>query len=216
MKSTTRRFNLGDMMILVVAIAVILMSLRELWSGFELDKKTFFHAVTPSRLLAAAWLSAIAVPLTVAALVFRVRRPRPSWRRVALLPGTVVLIVVSVIFATQAVEVVASLLQFKLFRMGSYTGPAVSAIRFGESISLVVTRDRSTNGMIGHIEPIGCFGVMTTSLATPCGPAVAAAWTVLAVSGRWRPERSWIDRLGRVLGWSWILISLLAMFPVKY
>lgn len=39
------------------------------------------------------------------------------------------------------------------------------------------------------------------------GAAVAASWTFLFVSGEWRPERSWIDRAGRVLGWYWIAIQ---------
>lgn len=38
------------------------------------------------------------------------------------------------------------------------------------------------------------------------GLAVACGWMLLLVSGRWRPERSWIDRAGRVLGWFWIAI----------
>ncbi|MGO9914164.1 MAG: hypothetical protein ACLQIB_05540 [Isosphaeraceae bacterium] len=36
---------------------------------------------------------------------------------------------------------------------------------------------------------------------------VLAAWTVLAVSGRWRNEPTWIDRAGRVMGVTWILIT---------
>jgi hypothetical protein len=39
-------------------------------------------------------------------------------------------------------------------------------------------------------------------IAAPSG--VAATWAVLAVGGRWRPERSWLDRLGLVLGVYWI------------
>jgi hypothetical protein len=34
--------------------------------------------------------------------------------------------------------------------------------------------------------------------------AVPAAWFILAWSGRWRSEPSWIDRTGRVLGAYWI------------
>jgi hypothetical protein len=34
--------------------------------------------------------------------------------------------------------------------------------------------------------------------------AVPAAWFILAWSGRWRSEPSWIDRMGRVLGAYWI------------
>ena len=32
------------------------------------------------------------------------------------------------------------------------------------------------------------------------GIAVAIAWIGLAVSGGWRPEASWIDRAGRLVG----------------
>jgi len=38
--------------------------------------------------------------------------------------------------------------------------------------------------------------------------AVLASWTLLAVGGRWRPERSWMDRLGRALGVFWLLSGL--------
>jgi hypothetical protein len=35
--------------------------------------------------------------------------------------------------------------------------------------------------------------------------AVAGAWFVLALAGWWRPEPSWIDRAGRVVGFLWIV-----------
>jgi hypothetical protein len=36
------------------------------------------------------------------------------------------------------------------------------------------------------------------------GYGVAAAWLALALGRRWRPERSWIDRLGFAIGLFWI------------
>jgi hypothetical protein len=45
-----------------------------------------------------------------------------------------------------------------------------------------------------------------------CGGWVAAVWLTLALSHAWRPEPSWIDRSGRVLGvaaifhWLWSLL----------
>jgi hypothetical protein len=42
--------------------------------------------------------------------------------------------------------------------------------------------------------------------------AVAASWTLLALSGRWRAERSWVDRAGRVVGWLWILLIPMRWF----
>jgi hypothetical protein len=41
------------------------------------------------------------------------------------------------------------------------------------------------------------------------GGAVASLWTVMWLSGTWYAERSWIDRVGRVLGVYWITTSVL-------
>jgi hypothetical protein len=35
--------------------------------------------------------------------------------------------------------------------------------------------------------------------------AVAGGWFVLLLAGWWRPQPSWIDRLGRVAGFLWII-----------
>jgi hypothetical protein len=39
------------------------------------------------------------------------------------------------------------------------------------------------------------------------GMAVAGAWTVLAASGRWRPERGVLERVGLLLGLLWIAMG---------
>jgi hypothetical protein len=213
MNPKMRRFNLGDLMILIAALALATMAMRNLWQGLLVGESAkYYWDVTPVRLMIAATLSACATPLTLACLAFRLRQPRPTWRRLAILPGTATLIACSVIFVAQTAEVVASLAWPKVNLLG---GTQVSAIRLGESLSLVVMQSRLRNGLVGHIEPMGCFGILTISFASPCGPAVAAVWLVLALSGRWRPEGSWIDRSGRLLGATWILISLLAAIPIK-
>jgi hypothetical protein len=38
--------------------------------------------------------------------------------------------------------------------------------------------------------------------------AVLGSWLALALSRRFRPERSWIDRAGRALGLYWVLLLL--------
>ena len=43
------------------------------------------------------------------------------------------------------------------------------------------------------------------------GPTVLGAWLLLALSGRWRADRGWMDRLGRLLGCCWIGWMLLWM-----
>jgi len=41
------------------------------------------------------------------------------------------------------------------------------------------------------------------------GPVVATVWVALELSGRWRPEQSWIDRAGRLLGCAWIILYII-------
>ncbi len=40
--------------------------------------------------------------------------------------------------------------------------------------------------------------------ANAVGLTVAVGWIVSWLSGRWRPEPSWIDRMGRIFGVYWI------------
>jgi hypothetical protein len=47
------------------------------------------------------------------------------------------------------------------------------------------------------------------ALVSWAAPAVAGAWLVLALSGRWRPTQGWIDRCGRALGVSWLALEVL-------
>jgi hypothetical protein len=49
----------------------------------------------------------------------------------------------------------------------------------------------------------------TTLLWMPrhAGVVIGGAWLALMLAGAWRPERSWIDRLGRVIGVFWIIAA---------
>ena len=38
--------------------------------------------------------------------------------------------------------------------------------------------------------------------------AIAAAWLILALSGRWRSERTWVDRSGCLTGLAWIALEI--------
>lgn len=40
----------------------------------------------------------------------------------------------------------------------------------------------------------------------PLGAAVATCWATLILGGRWAPEPTWIDRLGRLLGATWLVV----------
>jgi hypothetical protein len=47
------------------------------------------------------------------------------------------------------------------------------------------------------------------ALVSRAAPAVAGSWLVPVLSGRWCPARGWFDRLGRVLGVSWLALEAL-------
>jgi hypothetical protein len=64
-------------------------------------------------------------------------------------------------------------------------------------------------------DPLDPF--LNTALQMPrwAGFVVAGAWIALALAGRWRPERSWIDRLGRAIGVFWIAAAIhFLIFPL--
>ena len=48
------------------------------------------------------------------------------------------------------------------------------------------------------------------------GEVVAIAWLVLWLSGSWRPEPSWIDRAGRVVGVYWIISGVFFNYLQRY
>jgi hypothetical protein len=54
-----------------------------------------------------------------------------------------------------------------------------------------------------------------TAAPTAVGVAVAVAWGVLALSGRWRAEAGWVDRMGRLLGWAAIGTALLGILVFR-
>jgi hypothetical protein len=45
---------------------------------------------------------------------------------------------------------------------------------------------------------------------------IAGGWIAMAVGGRWRPEPTWLDRLGRLLGVSWIVAGLAVILSLGF
>jgi hypothetical protein len=54
-------------------------------------------------------------------------------------------------------------------------------------------------------QPWGGIGYLYYIGSPTIGSTILFAWFILAVSGRWRAERSWIDRFGRAMGIGWII-----------
>ena len=61
---------------------------------------------------------------------------------------------------------------------------------------------------------VGCILEIDPGMGTP-GIAVTIAWIGLAVSGRWRPEPSWIDRAGRLAGVGWVALMMLRPWVIS-
>ena len=46
-------------------------------------------------------------------------------------------------------------------------------------------------------------------------PAIGLAWLVQVMLGARRPESGWIDRSGRIIGWTWIMLAAIG-FAIRY
>jgi hypothetical protein len=167
-----RRFNIGDAMIIVVALATGLAlarvalyqmggwisMIRQLGSpGWPTWWNMFWTAVQI--------LFCFIVALIPALIVVCLRRPRPPLRRVALQPGFVALCVLVLVGMIDVDAIYLDLVSWP---------PLVHAV-------------------------------------LP-GAAVLASWLVLVVFRCWQPERSWIDRTGRLIGVFWIATIPWAIF----
>ncbi len=106
-------------------------------------------------------------------LVLRLRRPRPTFRRLTCQPGAVACFAVP---TWVLLDVADSLIQEGL------RGDRIA----GRSLGLWIWY---------LLEPPSAV----------CVFVVPIVWGLLVSGRRWRPEPGWIDRTGRVLGWSWLL-----------
>jgi hypothetical protein len=86
--------------------------------------------------------------------------------------------------------------------------PGMAACIAATAAIVVMTSRMSikTYSMMSHLDSFRvedlCYQI-TDEQVRP-GFAVVGAWFMLLVSAAWRPEASWLDRAGRLLGWLWI------------
>ena len=196
--STTprRRITLFDLMVLTAATAIGVSLIHVALWGYTVSAGLFarplWHPSYPSK----AWMIPIAervVPFlpclaawTGAFLITRLRRPRPRRRRLVLQPGFV---------------------------------GAVAALSILTIESLVLFGSAKVDGQFGRNSPqfIALFIANGVVLLTHhAGWAVAVSWCTLALTGRWRAERSWVDRWGRALGCTWIILGPMASLLIDH
>jgi hypothetical protein len=133
-------------------------------------------------------------------------------------PGAAAVLACALLFVVKEIEVAAA---FTWRDVTNYDARQAARVRVSDTTYLLHVSApspwegpvHSSNGVMWRFEA-GCWGVQMAAFSAPCGWTVAAIWLLLALSGRWRPEPSWIDRLGRLLGVVWIACAILVAVPV--
>jgi hypothetical protein len=149
------------------------------------------------RILLTIWtyiLAMLPVPVlwSIALFGLGLRRPRPALRRLVRQPGFV---------AAGAVALVAAIRLAGFFTLIVRTigNPyQTMGLQFFQTFALTVWYRGPVSA--GTIYNPAYFASSAFGTST----AVVAAWLLLAVSGRWRSEPGWLDRLGRGLGAFWV------------
>lgn len=190
-----RRFTLADAMALVAAVAVGL-ALSRVWTRFEHERIMCTSPLasytgplvrlSPVTFWAVQYWPVVAA-LSPTLLALRTRRPRPTWRRLFAPPGVTAYAAATIAIALEGLTNVLWIL------CRSFSSFPWEGIKLDRISVLHLT-----------LATINALSSMTA------GIAVAAAWGSTALFGRWRPESSWIDRAGRVVG----LFSL-ELIPIR-
>lgn len=197
--STPRRFLLSDAIVLVAATAAgfavfkpyyaVIQPLR--WARPRRSTMQFTHWIDRSwdcLILASPFVMAWALAI----LFLRLRGPQPRWSRLVRQPGLV------------AGMMTAWVLALRL------SGFATMCYRLYREPNVAVWTPRSGGQDGCFMGPPPGYLLFDTdhflNTMAMIGVAVAVGWILLLASGRWRAERSWIDRTGRALGCFWIIL----------
>jgi hypothetical protein len=184
--SPRRRLTMADAMLLVAALAPGLILLR-------IAARLGLFARPPSNSppgreflehLAVAGGSLL-FPLALAVIVLTLREPHRARRDAIRRPG----FVSCVALAVAAILPIAHFLVRVATVKKANLPAAVNQRNFTAELSL------SFNNMFGRLE-------------SEAGPMIAGAWLALALTGRWRPGPSWLDRLGCLVGACFIVMYI--------
>jgi hypothetical protein len=119
--------------------------------------------------------------VSLALAILAVLVPRPAGRRRFRQPGIVAVVLIPLTLAFNEVQTL------------------------GHGVTLYLTTGKAfDNGGFWWV-----FGPVY-DLAFRAGLAVLSGWLTLALTGRWRSAAGWLDRSGRVVGWVWVALGLLA------
>jgi len=194
MLQNARRFNLFDAIVLIAATAVALTAygysplfyirffigdFRQTWNARPTFHASLYHTLVLVQMSVWALLLPLLSSWTIALLPLRMMRPRPRWRRLTRQPGFIACCVASLVLVVET------------------------------SLSVLILGSMHTHYTVktwGQAWTIAFSGDGFRQMGSRPGFAVAAAWITLAMTGRCRPASDWVDRLGRVIGWIWVLL----------
>lgn len=188
----TRRLTLGDLVILVGAVAGFVALARHSFSTFPGIERSLDFVEGQSRRSASAgavfpdlYAEIVAEGMATASLaqiVLRLRSPRPRWRRLMRQPGWI----------ASGVGLLAATAGCGMVQMRGRVEAAHMQGTFAKYLANSSVR----------------LPLVTADAAMAGGLAVVGAWLALAGAGALRPEPSAIDRAGRLVGLGWIFLPL--------
>jgi hypothetical protein len=181
-----RRFTLADLMVLIAVVAVSIPLMR--WIKFEPKLPIGTGSISPSPSNWIYWFwsgepSCVVATTMLALIPLRWLGSRPSASRIVRQPGAVACLAGA---GAMIVGLANCLISEAIF--SNSDAPGV----LGPAVQLNSWYWREALGSI----PLAILGV----------------WTALAMSGRWSPEASWIDRAGRAMGIFWVVLYPLGYF----
>jgi hypothetical protein len=176
-----RPFRIADAMVLMAALFIAMA-----WDRAALARSLLGVFSLPLFLLPllrhAAHIVVLLVPFLVVGslslFALRLQPPRPRLRQLLQQPGTIACALASV--ASIAI------------------GLTVLGSHFTSGRPLAA----SWVGAVDDLRPD-----RLTIVSSLIGMTVLMAWVVLRAKRQWRPESSWIDRLGRLVGMGWTLMT---------
>lgn len=185
MRTSPRPCAILDLAIMIIAIGIGLYFSRECFDAewLRVAPKTLIDRLDVSCAFVHPLLP-VMLAMSLSVLVVRIRRPRPPIRIALRSPG------VTACFGLAAVVLLETIQGM------------------GSDILFDVNSGRALN--LAGVD--GSLWKVYWQLPQRIGHTVTVLWLVLIVTGRWRPEPNWIDRLGRFLGVFWILAGILWWF----
>jgi hypothetical protein len=171
---------------------------------FPISRSPFFHSIRSVAATSLYVLTGIASPWAIY-LLYRSKRPGRTWRfgRVRR-PGAVASLAATVVLSFELLH--ATLLPWR--------GPERFIVRY-EAEDHEVWIHQITLARGNPLATPDPFFLMLLGMPRHAGLAVAGAWLTLFRAGAWRPESTWVDRAGRVLGVFWLVAGFhFLLFPM--